>query len=109
MRNINKPTEVAKNNLSIDKSIEETRNYIERQGINNEEKKIEINSIQIFVGIPNKLVYQFEEKEIPLSVELCKAVEGQINLPENQYTFEDCEFDGDDDCFAQYILTYSKL
>lgn len=70
---------------------------------------IEIDSIQIFVNIHNKLVKIFEEKEIPLSVELCKAVEGQINLPENQYTFEDCEFDGDDDYFTKYILTYSKL
>lgn len=97
------------NNLSIDNAIEQTRNYIERLGVNNEEQEIEINSIQIFVDIPNKLVYQFEEKEIPLSVELRKQVESQISLPENQYTFEDCEFDGDDDIFAKYILTYSKL
>ena len=73
------------------------------------EDDVEIQSIQIFVNIKNKLVERFEEEEKPLSIMLCKAVEKQINLPENKYTFEDCEFDDEDDAYSIYILTYSSL
>jgi len=120
MRNINK----------IDKAIEETRRYMDNNSKNTikcqfcgqdmeaeEVSKnyhicppaIQIDSIQIFISISNETVKRFEEEEKPLSIMLCKEVEKQLNLPENKYTFEDCEFDDDDDYCAMYILTYSSL
>lgn len=73
------------------------------------EDDVEIQSIQISVNIKNKLVERFEEEEKPLSVMLCKSVEKQINLPENKYTFEDCELDDKDNAYSIYILRYSSL